>query len=552
MLATFVIGLREGLEAALIVGIIAAFLRKNGKSLGPMWLGVGLAIALSIAVGVGLDMVEEALPQAAQEGLEAVIGAVAVFFVTGMILWMNAHARDLKGRLEADAAAALSQAGVYALASMAFLAVLREGFETSVFLLATFSAAQSAALAAAGAVIGLALAVVIGWGIYAGGVKINLGRFFRITGAFLILVAAGLVITSLRTAHEAGWLNAGQQRVMDLSWLVTPGTVQSALITGVLGIPADPRLVEAIGWLLYLVPVALVIYWPASRRLRPAAAAQMRLAIAAALAAVAIALAALYPSPVPRLPAEAPLVTATGTAAGTAPRQAGTARLGTADDGTTVVAVTLAGAPSADRTTTLPLPAADAAPAQHDGIAATAWVIEQAGTPAGAPATLTLDQVTDLAGGRLPMGLSPQNHPGPFTAKWTARATIRVWAAGGILLDADGRGVTAVTLTGGGLYSARTLVVRAGPRAAADWHVSDAYRRRAAAEAHRIDAAHTERAFWARSVPAALILVALVLALPAGRILLRRSARAGSTESVSTPGRRPNDTTAKGALHARY
>src|SRR5580693_3658738 len=120
MLATFVIGLREGLEAALIVGIIAAFLRGAGKSLAPMWLGVALAVLLSIAVGAGLDLVEQALPQAAQEGMEAVIGAVAVVFVTGMIAWMNAHARDLKRQLEAEAANALSQTGAYALASMAF------------------------------------------------------------------------------------------------------------------------------------------------------------------------------------------------------------------------------------------------------------------------------------------------------------------------------------------------------------------------------------------------------------------------------------------------
>src|SRR5579863_4564763 len=122
MLATLVIGLREGLEAALIVGIIAAFLRRNGKSLAAMWLGVALAVALSVAVGVGLGMVEQVLPQAAQEGMEAIIGAIAIFFVTGMIAWMNKHARDMKGQIEAEAAQALSQAGTYALASMAFLA----------------------------------------------------------------------------------------------------------------------------------------------------------------------------------------------------------------------------------------------------------------------------------------------------------------------------------------------------------------------------------------------------------------------------------------------
>src|SRR6185312_12966771 len=199
-------------------------------------------------------------------------------------------------------------ASAYALALMAFLAVLKEGFETSVFLLATFSAAQSAALAAAGAVIGLLLSAVIGWGIYMGGVRINLSRFFRVTGAFLILVAAGLVITCLRTAHEAGWLNAGQQATVDLAWLVAPGSVQSALITGVLGIPADPRLVEVIGWLAYLVPVALFIYWPESRRPSARGVIRLQAGIGLALAVLAACLAIFVPASRLDLPAQAPVI----------------------------------------------------------------------------------------------------------------------------------------------------------------------------------------------------------------------------------------------------
>jgi len=267
VLATFVIALREGLEAALIVSIIAAFLRKNGKSLSAMWVGVFLAVVLSIIVGVALEMTERALPQASQESMEAVIGLVAVLFVTGMVMWMNTHAKDIKKELETGAAQAISQSSAFALASMAFLAVLKEGFETSVFLLATFSVAQSAVWAAVGAVVGLLMAVIIGWGFYVGGIRINLARFFRYTGMFLILVAAGLIISSLRSAHEAGWLNIGQDRVANLMWLVTPGTVQSALISGVLGVPTDPRQIEMAGWLLYIILVAVLIYWPA--RLRP-------------------------------------------------------------------------------------------------------------------------------------------------------------------------------------------------------------------------------------------------------------------------------------------
>ncbi|WP_298226888.1 iron uptake transporter permease EfeU [Gryllotalpicola sp.] len=288
MLATLVIGLREGLEAALIVGIIAAFLRQNGRRLTQMWIGVGTAVALAIAVGITLALVEQALPQAAQEMLETCIGAVAVFFVTSMLVWMNRHARNLKRELEAQAGAALRDGHALALAVMAFLAVLKEGFETSVFLLATFTTAGAAGLAATGAVVGILVSVGVGIGIYFGGIRIDLSKFFRITGAFLILVAGGLVIQALRTAHEAGWLNGGQQQLADFSSFAGPGTISEALLRGVLGIPTDPRLVEVVGWLLYTVPVALFIYWPDRRRVHGFAAAKLQFVTAVALAVIGL------------------------------------------------------------------------------------------------------------------------------------------------------------------------------------------------------------------------------------------------------------------------
>ncbi len=544
MLATFVIGLREGLEAALIVGIIAAFLRKNGKSLTPMWVGVALAVVLSILVGVGLDLFEQALPQAAQEGMETVIGAVAIFFVTGMIAWMNAHARDMKSQLEREAAEALGQTGAYALASMAFLAVLKEGFETSVFLLATFSAAQSAALAATGAVIGLATAVIIGWGIYIGGVRINLSRFFRVTGAFLILVAAGLVIASLRTAHEAGWLNAGQQPTVNLAWLVAPGSVQSALITGVLGIPADPRLIEVLGWFAYLVPVALFIYWPQARRPQRYGTAWLRLCIGTVLVAVAAGLAVLYPVPRPQVPAEAPLV-ATEDASSS---PIGTARLSRGQS-EAALEVSLNGA----NPTVLNLPASGGRPEQHDGIDASTWTVSANGKPTDAPSTLTLDQVVALHGGRVPVGLNPGQHSGPFAVNWSVHRSIHVWSADDVLLDAIGRSTTIVTLSGSGLQTPRTFAVGdGGPNAAAsDWRVSDIYRDKAAAAVNRAASARTERYFWAVQLPVMFALVGLFLAILAARTLLRLS-RAPQAFPLprSHAGKKAADPSAKGAKHA--
>jgi high-affinity iron transporter len=542
MLATFVIGLREGLEAALIVGIIAAFLRKNGKSLAAMWFGVLLAILLSIAVGVSLKLVEKALPQAAQEGMEAVIGAIAIFFVTGMIIWMNAHARDMKRQIEAEAAEALGQASAYALALMAFLAVLKEGFETSVFLLATFSAAQSASLAAAGAVIGLLLSAVIGWGIYMGGVRINLSRFFRVTGAFLILVAAGLVITCLRTAHEAGWLNAGQQATVNLSWLVAPGSIQSALITGVLGIPADPRLIEVLGWLAYLIPVSLYIYWPPARRLGTQASAKLKLAIAGGLAVLALGLAFFYPVPQAELPAQAPLVA--GAAGSTQP--VGAARLEAAGNGGLSLKISTKGVEAS-----LPLPASDARRERHEGIDASAWTIRNAGAPADKPSSLTLDDVVALAGGRVPVGFSPSRNPGPFKAEWSVHRATDVWAAGGALLDASGQGRTLVTLSGGGLQTPRTLTVREGA-GAAGWQVSAAYRDAAVTELNAVARARTERHFWAVQLPFILAVIALLLAASAGRALMRerRRPRTSVTASVSKSGRRAENSMTKGVTHA--
>ncbi|MGN6128421.1 MAG: iron uptake transporter permease EfeU, partial [Humibacter sp.] len=296
MLATLVIGLREGLEAALIVGIIAAFLKRNGASLKPMWIGVSAAIALSVAVGFVLQAIETGLPQAGQEAMETVIGVVAVVFVTTMIFWMRKNSRGLKKELEREAAAALGNGTTWALAGMAFLAVLKEGFETSVFLLATFQASTNAGAAALGAVIGIAGAVVIGIGIYAGGIKLNLSKFFSITGYFLIFVAGGLVLSTLRHAHEAGWISIGQQPTLDLSWLAPNGSIQAALITGVLGIPADPRVIEVLGWLLFIVPMLVLVAWPSRFRPTGAAVPKTMFGVAGAFAAVAVVLAVAVPT----------------------------------------------------------------------------------------------------------------------------------------------------------------------------------------------------------------------------------------------------------------
>jgi high-affinity iron transporter len=274
VIPTLVIGLREGVEASLIVGIIAAFLARNGRrdALRQMWIGVLAAVALCLLIGVGLVTLSRELPQQAQEGLETVIGAFAVVMVTFMILWMTRHARGMKKELEGAAAHALDSGSARALVVMAFLAVLREGFETAVFLVSVIQNSSTVATGTVGAAIGILGALVIGYGIYRGGIRLNLGRFFKVTGMVLVLVAAGLVMTVLHTAHEAGWLDFGQAQALDLSWLVRPGTVLASLLTGVLGLQPRPTVVEGIGWLLYAVPMVIFVGWPRGRR-RPAPAA---------------------------------------------------------------------------------------------------------------------------------------------------------------------------------------------------------------------------------------------------------------------------------------
>lgn len=268
MLPTFVIGLREGLEAALIVGIVAAFLAQRGRSdaLRLVWLGIALAIGACVLFAVALQVFSSSLPQQQQEALETIISIVAVVMVSYMIIWMRRNSRHLKRDLETATSTALATGGAWALIGMAVLAVLREGFETSVFLLAAFNASGNALAAGFGALIGVVVAAAVGWGIFHGGMRINLARFFRVTGVVLVFVAAGLVASALHTAHEAGWVTFGQTQVADLTWLMPPGSIISALLTGVLGLQPRPTAIEFVGWLLYLVPMLIIVLWPATQR----------------------------------------------------------------------------------------------------------------------------------------------------------------------------------------------------------------------------------------------------------------------------------------------
>jgi iron uptake system component EfeO len=292
LIPTYVIGLREGLEAALIVSIVAAFLKRQGQrqALRYVWLGVAIAVVLCTAVGVALQLLDEQLPQQGQEQLETVIGVCAVLIVSLMIFWMRRNAAGLRGEIERSAAAALATGSVAGLVAMAFFAVLREGLETAVFLLAAFQASGNALTAGLGALLGILTAVVIGAGLYRGGIHVNLARFFKVTAVFLVLIAAGLLATAVHTGHEGGWINSLQVQALDLSWLVVPGTVTSSLLTGMLGLQPRPTDGEVAAYLIYAVPMLLFVLWPQRMRVskKAKAKAQVMLAICAAIAAAAL------------------------------------------------------------------------------------------------------------------------------------------------------------------------------------------------------------------------------------------------------------------------
>lgn len=270
----YLIGLREGLEVALVVSILIAFLVKSDRRsrLPQVWVGVGLAVALSVGFGYLLAYAQTTLfsRNEDRELFDAITSLAAVVFVTFMIFWMRRAARSIAGELRSKLDEAI-EVGPLAVVVFAFLAVAREGMETSVLF---FSAAQGAATDAGpllAIVAGLATAVVLGWLLYAGAVRVNLTRFFTWTGALLVFVAAGILRYGVHDFQEAGVLPGGSDKAFDITGVLDPNSWYGALIEGMFNIVGDPSWFELAGWLLYLVPVLLLFLWPILRR--PATAA---------------------------------------------------------------------------------------------------------------------------------------------------------------------------------------------------------------------------------------------------------------------------------------
>jgi high-affinity iron transporter len=275
VLANYLIGLREGLEAALVVSILVAYLVKTGRRhlLRWIWAGVAVAVVISLAFGALLTYGPRGLTFEAQEMIGGTLSIVAVGFVTWMIFWMARAARSLSGELR-GAVDSAAESGRWSLAVVAVLAVGREGLETALFLWAATNAATRDTAGTVtptwepllGAALGILTAVVLGYLLYRGAITLNLSRFFTWTGAFLILVAAGVLSYGVHDLQEAGVLPGLDNLMFDVSDSVDPSSWYGAVLKGVFNFSPQTTWLEGIAWLLYVVPVMTLFLLGVRRR----------------------------------------------------------------------------------------------------------------------------------------------------------------------------------------------------------------------------------------------------------------------------------------------
>ncbi len=258
MLSTFLIALREGLEAALIIGILVAYLVKTGRNhlLTPLWVGVGLAIAASLALGGFLSFTSAELSPRGEEFFAGTTSFLAVGFVTWMIFWMKRAARGLRDELHGKVDSAVG-AGSLSIAVTAFVAVVREGLETALFIYTNFKTVGAASSATIGLILGLALAVALGYLIYNRSVKINLSKFFQITGTALVVVAAGVLSYGIHEYQELGWLPGAESFIWDVTSWMAKDSILATVLAGSIGFDTTTS------WLQFLVAGAYiaVILW---------------------------------------------------------------------------------------------------------------------------------------------------------------------------------------------------------------------------------------------------------------------------------------------------
>ena len=268
MLANLLIGLREGLEAALIVSILLAALTRLGRrELAPsVWSGVAAALALSVGTGLLLQLTSRELPDRASAAFSGTMSLVAVVLVTWMIFWMARRARFLRAHLEGELDRALA-GGPWALAAIAFVAVIREGLETALFLWSGATATGGGTVPLLGALVGLLLAGAIGAGLYRGALHLDLARLFRWSGAALVIVAAGVLSYAAGEYAELGWIPGGSAVAFDVSGAIAPDGALAAVLRGLFNFRPITSWPVLIAWAAYLLPVSLAFI---ARTRRPA------------------------------------------------------------------------------------------------------------------------------------------------------------------------------------------------------------------------------------------------------------------------------------------
>jgi high-affinity iron transporter len=263
MLANFLIGLREGLEATLVVSILVAYLVKTGRTsrLTAVWTGVAIAVLISLAFGAVLSFTSARMSFEAQEAFGGTLSIGAVGFVTWMIFWMRRAARGLRAELNGKMESAL-RVGFVALALTSAIAVGREGLETSLFLWTAVQATGQTVEPLVGAAVGILASVVLGWLLYKRAVTLNLSRFFTWTGAALVIVAAGVLAYGVHDLQEANILPGLNNLAFDVSHAVPPDSWYGTLLKGVFNFSSASTWLQVITWLAYVVPVMTLFLLP--------------------------------------------------------------------------------------------------------------------------------------------------------------------------------------------------------------------------------------------------------------------------------------------------
>lgn len=260
MISSLLLALREGLEAALIVGILLGVLNKMGlKGLRPLvWAGTASAVLVSLLVGAVLVNIGAEFEGQTEAIFEGVMMLSAALLLTWMIFWMKRQASALKQNLEEDVRQSVSNNNRLGLFLAAFTAVVREGIELAIFLLAV-RLTSTPLQTTLGALIGLAAAVTLGWLLFATTVRLNLNRFFQVTNIVLLLFAAGLIAHGVHEFNEAGWIPAVIEHVYDINWLLPEKSTVGLMLTALLGYNGNPSLTEMILYLIYLIGLGLTI-----------------------------------------------------------------------------------------------------------------------------------------------------------------------------------------------------------------------------------------------------------------------------------------------------